>query len=733
MKASKHIQYYKNINGPTISNVSCNIIESNGKYYKDIDGSNTVSNVNNWELDSTTRAKALVQLLPLDIKLAQLFISDWRMGKYPGKKSHFNPIDPDSYVLDKSGLLDEASHEVTNIFGTQIIPGTTEWIKKMYNRHFILRANAPGDDIADYLNQMQSIAEECDIFIPLQAVSNSRNENGEAIFGMNDASGMFTTYPNTLGIASATLGSDLSVIKKFGHIIKNEWDSCGLKKGYMYMADICSDPRWLRTYGTFGENPEFVASIFDVLVPTIQGDKQGINKDGVALTVKHFPGGGARENGFDPHYKEGQWNLYKTAGSLEKYHLPSFQAAINQNVSAIMPYYAKPSLLSAKQMDGIEMLPYGFAYNKPFIHDLLIDQLGFKGYINSDTGIIHSMSWGVEDLDEAERVAFAINNGVSLISGNFDQHLAKIAYERGQNDYYSNHEIKPGFSKEQLTLSMETIDHAITKTFVEMFDLGLFDNPYRDVSKAKESIGTKEAMKDAYDAHLKSITLLKHTIDIDLSKERVFIQVNHINQEQAQNLTNLYKNSFKDIHIVDDICEATCVIIALYPKSGNYFNATKGFLELDLCTNKVVYDVVDGKPVDTTHMESTLANYDSKMLELCKQRGQKIIGIVNITLPWILGNFEPYVDNLYAIYDTFISAIADVLMHKFKPQGKLPLTLPRNDDVILVRADGNCNSPNDVPGYDKDLYIDDRLKDENGKAYAYKDCEGNYYEYNFGL
>ena len=38
-----------------------------------------------------------------------------------------------------------------------------------------------------------------------------------------------------------------------------------------------------------------------------------------------------------------------------------------------------------------------------------------------------------------------------------------------------------------------------------------------------------------------------------------------------------------------------------------------------------------------------------------------------------------------------------------------------------------------MPGYDKDLYMPDSLKDENGKAYAYRDAAGNYYELNFGL
>ena len=64
----------------------------------------------------------------------------------------------------------------------------------------------------------------------------------------------------------------------------------------------------------------------------------------------------------------------------------------------------------------------------------------------------------------------------------------------------------------------------------------------------------------------------------------------------------------------------------------------------------------------------------------------------------------------------------------------VPLVIDDHADVAFaVNADGVCISPNDVPGYDKDRYMPDSLKDENGKAYAYRDAAGNYYEYGFGL
>ena len=69
----------------------------------------------------------------------------------------------------------------------------------------------------------------------------------------------------------------------------------------MYMVDTITDPRWQRSYGTFGEDIDLICDIAERMIPMIQGSEDGVTDTGVALTMKHFPGGGARENGFDPH------------------------------------------------------------------------------------------------------------------------------------------------------------------------------------------------------------------------------------------------------------------------------------------------------------------------------------------------------------------------------------------------------------------------------------------------
>jgi beta-glucosidase len=292
---------------------------------------------------------------------------------------------------------------------------------------------------------------------------------------MNDAGGVYPTWPGTLGIAAAVKGSGMAVADKWAEATRESWEACNLRKGYMYMADCMTDPRWQRSYGTFGEDPELISKMMEHIIPRIQGSEEGVTAEGVAVTTKHFPGGGARENGFDPHYAAGQWNVYATPGSLQKYHMPGFKAAVSKNTSSIMPYYSKPAAQkSAVQQDcegnDVRFDPYGFAYNRVFIHDILRGQMGFKGYINSDTGIVHNMKWGVEMLDEPERIGFAVNNaGVDVISGLFDNAYGREAYDRATNGYYETHELPEGITPEMVTLNDAVLDRAVARTLTEMF------------------------------------------------------------------------------------------------------------------------------------------------------------------------------------------------------------------------------------------------------------------------
>lgn len=742
-KTNIDIKYFQNINGPTIGVTVKPVIEKDGLYFKDLTGDGVLTTYKDWRRSPGERAQALAEVLSADEKIGMLFANSWKMGIYQQDKSK----------VDESGLLnEEVVEQDESIFNVEKTYGTAYTLKEMGIRHLILRENPQPDELAAWINRLNQVAESAEHAVPVIVLSNSRNEHGELVFGMNDAAGVFSAWPGTLGIAAAVRGSGLELIDEWAEYIRQEWDSVGMKKGYMYMADAVTDPRWQRTYGTFGEDPELICRIMERLIPGVQGSEEGVTREGVALTVKHFPGGGARENGFDPHYAQGQWNVYQTENSLQNYHLPAFCTAVDKKASSIMPYYAKPSAAkSSPQYDfkenRMKMQPVGMAYNRLFIQKLLREQMGFEGYINSDSGITNKMAWGVEELDVPSRIALAVNSGVDLISGSLDVFSAREAYERGKNGYYTTkgHPVPEGYTAEELTLSDEVLTRAAARTLREKFALGMFENPYRCPEHATKVIKDKRHWEAAYRVHLKSAVLLKNRDGVlpltveKLAGKKVYVECFRADREAAVKETASVKASLalkQKAGLTDDYEEADFALLFVRPSSGEYFNATRGYLELDICENKQAVDVDgEGRPADTFHMETTLCDADRirQISENLHGRGGKVIAHINFTLAWEVGNVEPYADALVAGFDTYTDAVLDVMLGGFAPTGRLPITLPKDDSVIRVNKEGICVSPNDVPGYDKDKFMPEDMKDENGKAYAYRDSEGNYYELDFGL
>lgn len=483
------------------------------------------------------------------------------------------------------------------------------------------------------------------------------------------------------------------------------------------MADVVTDPRWQRTYGTLGEDPEFVSDAIGRIIDGFQGENLGSHS--VALTTKHFPGGGPRENGFDPHYKEGKWNPYPTPGSLEKYHMPPFKAAAEHGTSSFMPYYSAPSIKKSvvQEYEG-EEIPFeevGFAFNHYFLKNILRDKLGFKGYVNSDSGIVNKMCWGVEELSIAERFAKAINAGTDLVADSNDIVNLKLAIEKGW-------------------ISEKRVDEANIRLLTEMFALGLFDDrTYVDEEAAVEIVGKAESKEFAYEVHKKSVTVLKNsnnTLPLTAEKlagKKVYIEAFHQDPEKAPTNTEMAINDAKELGqftLTNDYKEADVAILFLHPKSGAYFSATPGLLELELCEKKKL-KAIDGSEYE----ETTLSNMEhlKEVAQTVKNNGGKVIISVNVVLAWIVGNVEPLADAFIAGYDTYHKAQLEVIAGNFKPVGVLPLTLPASEEVIAVDEDGVCVSRNDVPGYDKDLYMPE------GLSYAYKDREGNVYKMGHGL
>ena len=277
-------------------------------------------------------------------------------------------------LAEKAGLMQITSYKEDS---------NRDYIQNRQIRYLILRGSPKAGVLASQLNDWQAIAEGTRLGIPLVITSNPINNlgGGDAVFEPGGGAGRFSVWPGTLGLAAT---NNLPLIRDFAEIARAEWRAAGIRKMYGYQVDVASEPRWTRNRTTFGEGPQLNASIISVIVKGFQGKQLG--PDSVAMTVKHFPGDGSVSKGLDPHNAEGQYSVYPTPGSLLKYQIVPFKAAIDAGTSAIMPYYNRPSnaLSGAQLPEDWRVSPtqqfeeVGGAYNQALLTKLLRELWGSR-------------------------------------------------------------------------------------------------------------------------------------------------------------------------------------------------------------------------------------------------------------------------------------------------------------------------------------------------------------------
>src|SRR5699024_527161 len=108
---------------------------------------------------------------------------------------------------------------------------------------------------------------------PVVMVSNPRNHVADTkIFGVAEAADQMSQWPGELGLAATR---DAGLVEEFGRLAARQCRSAGIAKGYMYMADIVTEPRWSRANGTFGEDPELAAELIAAITRGFQGERLG--------------------------------------------------------------------------------------------------------------------------------------------------------------------------------------------------------------------------------------------------------------------------------------------------------------------------------------------------------------------------------------------------------------------------------------------------------------------------
>lgn len=636
---------------PPIEGRAVNLLYDNQLIFKDLNKNKKLDSYEDWRQPVDIRIADLLSQMTLEEKVGMLLINTLNAG-------------------EKGEMTDGAVDLIENQKMTRFVFRNTikdNPVNSGAGNGFAGVQITPFE-AAQFMNAVQELSERTRLGIPAMFKSNSRNHmEYDSRAGINVESGSFSSWPKESGLAATR---DMELIADFAKIMAEEWRAIGLRGMYGYMADLATEPRWYRVHETFTEDSELAANIITVLIKNLQGDR--LNSKSIALTIKHFPGGGPQEGGGDPHYEFGKNQVYP-AGKFD-YHLAPFKAAIDAGASSIMAYYGIPV--------GQPYMPntVGMAFSKGILTDLLRTKLGFSGYVNSDTGIIGTRAWGLEDKSVDEQILIAIEAGTDILSG------------------FSNNKqildlVKSG------KLSESRVDLSVTRLLKEQFELGLFENPYVDPNRAAYVIGNPSFQRKADLAQRKSIVLLqnKMTLPLAQSKEQDTLRIFTMGMNTAMFKERKWSN-FK-------------------VTSGDY-NKAKGETlpaiqeETDFAIIRIQVTTDGGSDRRFGGAQPDELNFLS-FSEMAKSNSWKIspslddiqtvmetvgpektILSIDFRQPYVLD--EPSgVLNAAGILATFgvsDAAVMDIIMGEFKPSGKLPFALAKTSAAIIKQDP-------DAPGY----------------------------------
>ncbi len=521
------------------------------------------------------------------------------------------------------------------------VPNALPLIRDRKMNHFNFWSIPSIESLAKWYNAMQQyMIDSTRLGIPLTIASDPRSHFSNNVFSMSATT--FSQWCEPLGFGAI---GDEKLMKEFADDVRQEYVAVGIREALHPQVDLSTEPRWPRINGTFGEDAKLTSKLATAYILGFQGDKLGANS--VACMTKHFPGGGPQFEGLDPHFNFQKGQVYP--GNNFNYHLIPFEAAFAAHTAAIMPYYGVP------MNEGNEHV--GFSFNKGIITGLLRNKYHYDGVVCTDWNLVSENSiakmmgparaWGVQNLNEEERVEKIIDAGVDQFGGeNIPEVVVKL--------------VKEGKIKES------RIDSSVRRLLRVKFELGLFDDPFVDVAKATQIVGNPAFVKRGETSQRRAITLLKNDNKaLPLQQNKLKIYVQNIDAEVAAQYGT----------VVDKPQDADIAIIRLntpwYPVQSE-IPAAKMFHHGDL----------DFKG---TQKDSIL------------QLLNAVPTIVDIYLdrPAVIPEISAKAKGLLADFGASDAAVLDVIFGKFKPGGHLPIELPSSMEAVR-------NQKEDVPYDSKD-------------------------------
>ncbi|OAN52087.1 MULTISPECIES: glycoside hydrolase family 3 N-terminal domain-containing protein [unclassified Sphingobium] len=311
--------------------------------------------------------------------------------------------------------------------------------------------------------------------------------------------GLKTIFPVPLAEASSF---DPDLCQRTARAMAVEATAAGLHLTFAPMVDVARDQRWGRVVEGAGEDVTLTGLLSAARIRGFQG--RDLRRDDSLLACpKHFAAYGAVAAGLE------YGNVDISEETLRETHLPPFGQAFAAGALTTMAAF--------NEINGVPATADG-----ELLTDILRGEMQFRGFVFSDyTADEELVAHGfAEDARDAARLAVLAGVDMSMQSGLFIRYLPEL--------------VKSG------AVPMGTVDVAVRRILYVKAAIGLFDNPYRSLNAEAEQtrIYTAAHRGLAREAAARSVVLLKNAgvLPIDPAKGQSIALIGPF----AEDTANLY-------------------------------------------------------------------------------------------------------------------------------------------------------------------------------------------------
>lgn len=498
------------------------------------------------------------------------------------------------------------------------------------------------------------------------------------IFGMDVIHGYQTTFPIPLGLAASW---DMPLIEQSARIAAIEASADGICWTFSPMADICRDPRWGRIAEGAGEDPYLGSQVAKAFVKGYQGDDLRKNNT-IMSCVKHFALYGASEAGRDYNTTDmSRIRMYNE-------YLPPYKAAVDAGAGSVMT--------SFNEIDGIPATA-----NRWLLTDLLRHQWGFNGFVVTDyTAINEMIDHGMGDLQTVSALALHAGVDMDMVGEGLLTTLGK--------------------SLQEGKVTQTEIDQACRRVLEAKYKLGLFDDPYRycDDNRAKTEIFTPEHRKIARETAARTFVLLKNenqVLPLQAKGKIALIGPLADNRENMTGTWSVASDYSQSVSLLEGLKNAvgdqaeilitrgTNIVndpqldarISVFGKPTRFDNRPPQEMIDEAVKIAAASDVVVAALGEAAEMagesssrsDISLPENQKDLLKALLSTGKPVVLVLFTGRPLAI-SWEN--ENIPAILNVWFggteagNAIADILLGKVNPSGKLPVTFPQNAGQIPI-------------------------------------------------